>query len=1134
MKAGRVFAGHPVDVASGVQFTAAHDVEVPGEFPLIFRRLYSTALLDRPSITLGRAWCHTLEATLRRDLDGFQFSGHGGEEVFFDDPDATFDTAGRLLAAGDGMELRREDDRWVVLHWHDLDSGVERYVFAGDGDRRSLTALESPGGAGLTLTYDRYERLRTVVERPERRGLRLDYDQRGRLERLLFTAPALTTPAVVATYEYDQADRLIVVKGAGGVVTRYGYDDAHRLVSEEGPAGLYTMAYDDQGRCVETTGQGGQGRRRFVYEPGRTTRVIDSLDRETVYQANERGQIELEVLPGGGKVTRTFDEHGRLTSLTGPYGATSRYGYDERGDQTVTVFPTGATRTVAFDDEHLPVAIHDASGGTWRLAYQHGALVGVVDPLGARTEYQRDAHNALVAIVHPGGNRVEVETDPDWYWQSFRDSLGFRVRRRFDHQLNLVELDDGQGGVERLRHDERGLLVAATRPDGTTRQWSYDRAGLLVAERDGRGITRHWERSEHGDCRRIVDGLGHATELVRDGEGRLIEVRKPLGESAHFVYDHVDRLVERRGFGGEVERTRFFTEGRGFEVQKADGTRVRVEQDSLGNLLRVSAGGVTLIANRYNEVGQLVESTTPASTLFLEYDLLGRVTAEIQNDRRIELDRDAAGNLVKVTVDGRASGPLVIAHDRRGRVVSLADDGGVFQELTHDDRDRLVQRRMGAVSERLTHDAVGRVIGQELGEILGRIFTYDPDGDVTAVQDSARGPRRFAYDAVRQVIRSSSEEGESQYAYDADGNVRYRNRTILEYAPGDRLLGPGGEGFRYDDCGRAVEKGSARYRWNALDQLVGARGDGGEVTFGYDGLGRRVWKESGGVRTDYLWAGDDLLAERSPGRAVEYAVAGFEPWALWVDGELRHAVTTPLGPVTELLDREGRQVWQGRPDEWGRLDDGDAPALRLPGQLHDPETGLHYNRFRYYDPEYGRFISPDPVGLLGGLNAYRYAPSALGWSDPLGLACGATTSGYSVYVLEKASPPPPPQTHQVVYVGITKQMPHERLSQHRNDRPPGQFDRMRVIQTHLTDNTALSAYRQARNMEGSALLHLTPALRPRLVAAGAPPLGNIENAPRGSGGYYHGYHSGDGAPRTVLPAATVATQMNNTEVTLPR
>ena len=60
--------------------------------------------------------------------------------------------------------------------------------------------------------------------------------------------------------------------------------------------------------------------------------------------------------------------------------------------------------------------------------------------------------------------------------------------------------------------------------------------------------------------------------------------------------------------------------------------------------------------------------------------------------------------------------------------------------------------------------------------------------------------------------------------------------------------------------------------------------------------------------------------------------------------------------------------------------------IRFQGQYHDPESGLHYNRYRYYDPEVGRFVSKDPIGYAGGLNVHQYAPNPVEWVDPLGLS----------------------------------------------------------------------------------------------------------------------------------------------------
>jgi len=106
--------------------------------------------------------------------------------------------------------------------------------------------------------------------------------------------------------------------------------------------------------------------------------------------------------------------------------------------------------------------------------------------------------------------------------------------------------------------------------------------------------------------------------------------------------------------------------------------------------------------------------------------------------------------------------------------------------------------------------------------------------------------------------------------------------------------------------------------------------------------------------------------------------------------------TDQIGTPLEMTDAEGQIVWQAKYRAWGAVDamvvNQVEQNLRFQGQYFDDETGLHYNTFRYYDPDVGRFTTQDSIGLLGGENLYQYAPSPVGWVDPLGLT-GVDGSG---------------------------------------------------------------------------------------------------------------------------------------------
>src|SRR5207245_420870 len=115
----------------------------------------------------------------------------------------------------------------------------------------------------------------------------------------------------------------------------------------------------------------------------------------------------------------------------------------------------------------------------------------------------------------------------------------------------------------------------------------------------------------------------------------------------------------------------------------------------------------------------------------------------------------------------------------------------------------------------------------------------------------------------------------------------------------------------------------------------------------------------------------------------------FKPLAKLQGSKLYSAISDHLGTPRELIDNNGQIVWAAYYSPWGEIPDKkggsvDCP-IRFQGQWFDEESGLHYSRYRYYDPDAGRFISTDPAGLRAGLNLYRYGLNPINWIDPFGL-----------------------------------------------------------------------------------------------------------------------------------------------------
>ncbi len=189
---------------------------------------------------------------------------------------------------------------------------------------------------------------------------------------------------------------------------------------------------------------------------------------------------------------------------------------------------------------------------------------------------------------------------------------------------------------------------------------------------------------------------------------------------------------------------------------------------------------------------------------------------------------------------------------------------------------------------------------------------------------------------------------------------------------------------------------------------VGANANTNATTtrYAYDALGRRISKSTQRDQqhntTTFYWNGDVLLGEinegvsntssvgnTKPSRTYLFEPFSFKPLALVQNGEVFHYHTDHIGTPREITNARAEVVWSSTFKTYGALavahvNEVDNP-LRFQGQYHDEETGLHYNRHRYYDPNCGQFTTQDPIGLQGGMNAYQYAPNPMTWVDPWGL-----------------------------------------------------------------------------------------------------------------------------------------------------
>ncbi|EBC4075752.1 RHS repeat-associated core domain-containing protein, partial [Salmonella enterica] len=440
-----------------------------------------------------------------------------------------------------------------------------------------------------------------------------------------------------------------------------------------------------------------------------------------------------------------------------------------------------------------------------------------------------------------------------------------------------------------------------------------------------------------------------------------------------YRYDAADRLLEIR------RRQHDAAEGGEPEV-------IRFSYDSAGNLLsEETAQGV--LQNRYDVQGNRTETQMPdGRTLRYLYYGSGHL-------QQINLGRD------------------------------------VISEFTRDHLHREVQRSQGRLDTRRMYDRTGRLTrkltckgmrGVVPETFIDREYAYSGQDELLKKRHSRQGVTDYFYDTTGRITACRNEAYLDSWQYDAAANLLDRRQGETAQAgagsvvPFNRITSYRGLHYRYDEYGRVVEKrgrnGTQHYRWDAEHRLTEVAVIRGSTVrrygYVYDAPGRRVEKHELDAegkpynRTTFLWDGMRLAQECRLGRSSSLYIysdqGSHEPLAR-VDraapgeaDEVLYYHTDVNGAPEEMTDGGGNIVWEAGYQVWGNLthEKETRPVqqnLRFQGQYLDRETGLHYNLYRFYDPDIGKFISGDPISLRGGINLYAYAQNPLSWIDPLGL-----------------------------------------------------------------------------------------------------------------------------------------------------
>ncbi|ENM6321912.1 RHS repeat protein [Escherichia coli] len=965
---------------------------------------------EQPTAPLAR-YTYTASGELRAvyDRSGTQVRGF------------TYDAehAGRMVAhhyAGRPESRYRYDDTGRVTEQvnpegldYRFEYGQDRVTITDSLNRREVLYTEGEGG------------LKRVVKKEHADGsiTRSEYDEAGRLKAQTDAAGRRTE------YRLHMASgKLTSVILPDGRTVRYGYNSQRQVTSVTYPDGLRSSReYDEKGRLTAETSRSGETTRYSYDDPASElpTGIQDAT---------------------GSTKQMAWSRYGQLLAFTDCSGYTTRYEYDRYGQQIAVHREEGISTYSSYNPRGQLVSQKDAQGREIRYEYSAaGDLTATISPDGKRSTIAYDKRGRPVSVTE-GGLTRSMGYDAAGRITVLTNENGSQSTFRYDPVDRLTEQRGFDGRTQRYHYDLTGKLTQSE-DEGLITLWHYDASDRITHRTVNGDPAEQWQYDEHG----WLTTLSHTSEGHRvsvhygyDDKGRLTGERQTVEnpETGELLWQHETKhAYNEQGLANRVTPdslppVEWLTYGSGYLAgMKLGGTplveytRDRLHRETVRSFgSRAGSNAAYELTSTYtpagqlqsqhlnslvydrdygwNDNGDLVRISGPRQTREYGYSATGRLesvrTLAPDLDIRIPYATDPAGNrlpdpelhpdsTLTAWPDNRIAedAHYVYHYDEYGRLTEKTDriPTGVIRtddERTHhyhyDSQHRLVfhtriQHGEPLVESRYLYDPLGRRMAKRV---------WRRERDLTGWMSLSRKPE------------------ETWYGWDGDRLTTVQTDTTriqTVYQPGS--FAPL---IRIETDNGEREKAQCRSLAEKIQQEGSEDGHGVVFPAELVGLLDRL---EGEIRANCV-SSESRQWLAQCGLTVERLAAQIEPVYL-PERKIHLYHCDHRGLPLALISEDGNTAWSAEYDEWGNQLNEENPhhlhqPYRLPGQQYDKESGLYYNRHRYYDPLQGRYITPDPIGLRGGWNMYQYPLNPIQVIDPMGLdAIENMTSGGLIYAV---------------------------------------------------------------------------------------------------------------------------------------
>jgi RHS repeat-associated protein len=776
--------------------------------------------------------------------------------------------------------------------------------------------------------------------------------------------PALITePNRTIGFTYDAMGNMLTrtITDSATSATRtwtYTYDSYGRVLTVDGPR---TDVSDVTTYTYYTCGTG--------FQCGQLQTVTDAAGNVTTYNTyNAQGQPLTITDPNGTVTTLTYDARMRLTSRE--VGTeTMAFSYYLTGLLHKVTLPDSSYIQYTYDTAHRLTGIADSAGNS--IAY-------TLDVMSNRTaESSYDPSSTL----HRTHTRVYNALNELYKDVGAAGTSGVTTSYSYDSNGNQTGIAAPLSRTTANTYDALNRLNQITDPASGVTHFTYDANDNLSSVTDPRSLSTSYAYNGFGDLTQQVSPDTGTTTNSYDSGGNVSVRTDARSDSAHYSYDVLNRVtgIVYKNSSGVTDQTLSFTYDSGS-----------------------------------NGKGRLVSAADGNQSLSWAYDGLGRVTGKGQTIGTLTLSVGYAYTNADLTAISTPSGQAIsYTYNGNHQVTAVKVNGTtVLSSVTYEPFGAVNGWNWGSgdtVSRNYNTDGL---ISQVISASVTNGYSFDNANRITGITDSSSSALSwsYAYDALDRLTSATTSAITDGWTYDANGNRLSQtgtNAITFNMTSGTNQLGSttgalvrsyaynaagmttayGSDSFGYNDRGRmlGVSVGSTitSYHYNALGQLIEKATSSPTSLYIYDEAGHLLgeYDGSGNLIEETVWLGDIPVATLRPNGS-----------SVTINYVHTDHLNTPR-KVTRSSDNA--LEWRIDQDPFGTATPNQNPSslgtfiynLRFPGQLYMAETGLNYNYLRDYDPQVGRYVESDRLGLFGGsFSTYSYAnDNPVMYIDPFGL-----------------------------------------------------------------------------------------------------------------------------------------------------